>query len=97
VDADRRRDIISAYGQVLENRRLIVGREKDLPFPKDLIRQALAEELLENQEGTLRNALEVGFLELESFLPDQEFELMKAFYEIVRSYGHEHLKRVLEI
>ena len=83
MKSTQRIEIISAYGNILENRRLIVGRESDLPFPKELIRQALAEELVNPSRPELLNALEIAFLELESFLTDEEFELVSQFLKAV--------------
>ncbi len=71
MDVSLRQEIISAYGRLLQKKSslLPLGRESDLPFPKDLIRQAIAEELAEKQNEKLRHALKVAFAALESFVP----------------------------
>jgi len=79
VELTQRIEIISAYGAVLQNRRLTVGRESDLPSPKEIIRNALAEELVNPADLEMVNALEVSFIELESFLSDEEFEVVSQF------------------
>ena len=76
---DKRLEIISAYRTVLENRQFSVGRESDLPLPKELIRQTLSEELLEPTNPEMLNIIEEGFLELASFLLDDKFEIIKEF------------------
>lgn len=77
MDVNQRILIISAFGDVLENRKLPHGRESDLPFPKELIREALSQELLNPTYPEMLNAIEVGFLELEHFLPDEEYQIVE--------------------
>ena len=75
-----RKTIIQAYGAILAARTYSCGKERDLPFPKNPIRQALAEEILVGKhDQDFRNSLEVGFVELETFIPDTEFEQVKAW------------------
>lgn len=83
MDSNQRIEIIAAYGDVLENRTFSVGRESDLPFPKQLIREALSEELLNPTYPEMLNALEVGFVELESFLPEEQYLLVTQFEKAV--------------
>jgi len=74
-----RRSIISAYGQALERCSSPIESETSLPFSKSVIRKAIYEELEENPDIGLRNHLEVAFVQLESFLPTEEYELVTAF------------------
>jgi hypothetical protein len=84
-----RDQVIRAYGKVLEQS-AHQGRfymcESDLPFPKDVIRQALESALTENLNKKLRSHLEVGFIELERFLPQQEFEQVKTINLLSQLY-----------
>jgi hypothetical protein len=80
MDDKTRSIIIRAYGKVLGARSYSCGKERDLPFPKKLIRQALAEEILVGKhDQDFRNNLEAGFVELETFIPGAELEQVKAW------------------
>lgn len=79
LDSKRRREIIAEYGRILKKHSSCIERETDLPFPKDLIRQAIYEELLENPENELTSHLEIAFAQLEAFLPDHEYHIMQQF------------------
>ena len=82
MSAHQRARIIAAYEAVLNDRSSTVGRESALPFSKDRIRQAILEELKETSPENV-DALEVGYLELESFVPDDDFEAVVAFEKAV--------------
>ncbi len=79
MDNEHRWEIISAYGRALERCSSPVERESDLPYPKELIRQAIYEELLENPDYELRSHLEVAFAQLEAFVPHDEFDVVQQF------------------
>ena len=82
MSAHQRARIIAAYEAVLNDRSSTVGRESALPFSKDRIRQAILEELKETSPENV-DALEVGYLELESFVRDDDFEAVVAFEKAV--------------
>ncbi len=79
LSAARRRQIIAAYGRTLKKYASSVERESILPYPKDLIRQAIHEELQENPETELSHHLEIGFAQLEAFLPEREYRILQEF------------------
>lgn len=79
LDCEYRLEIIAAYGSVLERCASAVEPEAALPYPKELIRQAIYDELAENPETDLREHLEIAFVRLESFLPSEEFEIVHNF------------------
>ena len=79
LSASRRRQIIAAYGRILKKYASSVERESILPYPKDLIRLAIHEELLENPETELANHLEIAFAQLEAFLPEPEYQILQQF------------------
>lgn len=76
-----RTEVLAAFKNTLQNRRLSVGRESELPYPKELISHALCEELVHPTDPETLDALEVSLSELESFLPDEEFELVCQYEE----------------
>lgn len=83
MSADQRARIIEAYGAALNSRRSsTVGHDSELPFPKDRIRQAILEELKETSPENV-DVLEVGYVELESFVSDDDFEAVVAFEKAV--------------
>jgi hypothetical protein len=79
LNSERRWEIISAFGKVLETCSSSIERESSLPYPKELIRQAILEELSENPMGELRSHLEIAFVRLEAFLPSEEYDVMEEF------------------
>ena len=89
-------EIIAAYGSILEKGESVFHRESDLPFPKEIFRQALAEELVNGTDAKWvqkplevafsnfkQNSLEVAFLTLEFFLPDDEFQLCNQMHSVL--------------
>jgi len=97
-------EIITVYGKVLENRKYTVGRNSDLPYPKELIREAIIQELLNPTNKSLINALEIAYVALETFVPDNEFVVIREFEEavakakaIIRSGEPESVKKAAVI
>lgn len=79
ADRNLRWKILSAYRRVLRSCSSTVEKESLLPFPKETIRGAIWAELLENPCGEYRGDLEVAFVQLESFVPDEEFRVIEEF------------------
>jgi len=77
MDDALRWKIISAYGAVLEKQGMRTGSESELPYPKNIIRRAIAEELIALTTPELRGALEGGYIGLENFLSPEEYEVVK--------------------
>lgn len=75
-------DIVIAFGDILEREdveelTLVPSAlpESLLPFPKGVIRHAIAQLLLRETSPDRRNILEEAYLYLDNFIPDQEYEL----------------------
>lgn len=79
MNVDQRYEVISRYERVLDKTPSPVGREADLPYPKAVIRKAIYEELCENPDSEQRNFLEIAFVQLECFLPPEEFKVVYDF------------------
>ncbi len=76
------RDIVIAFGDILEREdveelTLVPSAlpESLLPFPKGVIRHAIAQLLLRETSPDRRSILEEAYLYLDNFIPDQEYEL----------------------
>jgi hypothetical protein len=76
------RDIVIAFGGVLERQDIkplaLVSSalpESLLPFPKAVIRHAIAQLLLREMSPERRSILEEAYLYLDNFIPDQEYDL----------------------
>ena len=76
------RDIVLAFGDVLEREdaeelTLVPSAlpESLLPFPKGVIRHAIAQLLLGETSPDRRSILEEAYLYLDNFISDQEYEL----------------------
>jgi hypothetical protein len=65
-------DIVGEYGQVLE----LVDRPlkpiSKLPYPKEVIRQALERLIQRTHDAQYKNSLQVGLLCLDDFIPDEQ-------------------------
>jgi hypothetical protein len=80
--------VINAYGKALEERSLSIGLETKLPFPKDVIRFAIYQVLhIQDLDINFRQDLEAGYIELESFLPAEEYEILEPFYAALTDEG----------
>lgn len=76
------RDIVIAFGDILEREdveelTLVPSAlpESLLPFPKGVIRHAIAQLLLRETSPDRRSILEEAYLYLDNFISDQEYEL----------------------
>lgn len=83
MDAAIRIEIISAFGAHLETKKSVFGRESELPYPKELIRQALAEELVCPTMPELVDVMEGGFLHLEEFVSDEESDIAQRYEQVL--------------
>ncbi len=79
LSSDRRLEIISAYLGTLDRVGSAVALESDLPYEKDLIGLAILEELLESPDSELRSHLEIAYIQLESFIPYDDFKVLDDF------------------
>jgi hypothetical protein len=79
MSAEQRGEVISRYEQLLEKYTTPVAREADLPFPKEMIRRAIRDELSENPDFEMRSYLEIAFVQLECFLSPEEFKVVHDF------------------
>lgn len=75
----QRRDILAAYERVLGLHSSTIKPASTLPYPKELIRQAIVEELVETVEGEERTNLEISYSQLEVFLESRDFDLVEKF------------------
>ena len=76
---EQRSRIICAYFQVLEDLKGPVAADSVLPFHKEQIGQAIIGELADGSEEYLRRRLEIAYVLLESFIPDEEFRVIEDF------------------
>ncbi len=79
---DQRVLIITSFGEILEQKKLYALPELSLPYPKELIRQAIIEELLISNDSSVLNALEIAFCELEWFVSQEDYDLLKIHFEL---------------
>ena len=75
----KRQRTIASYEELLENWREPVGPESVLPFPKDLIAAVIYRELMDNPTCNRRTDLEVAYVQLESFIPDEKYWILSEF------------------
>ena len=74
-----RQRTIASYEELLEKWREPVGPESALPFPKGLIAAAIYQELMDNPTCDRRTDLEVAYVQLESFIPDEKYWILSEF------------------
>ena len=82
MDLEFAQEIVIRYGKTLEKRKYIVGCVDDLPHNKEKIREAVLTELLSISDTELINALEIGYLELETYLSKEEYKIVKKFEKL---------------
>jgi hypothetical protein len=85
ISASQRANIIIEYNKILENRRYTAGRAGDLPFQKEIIRKAIVQELLNPTYKSLKHDMETAYLELETFICEREFEIIKKYEQDIAS------------
>lgn len=78
-ERERRWEIILAYLRALEGMTDCVAVESDLPYSKEVIRRAILEELREGQNMDLWNYLEIAYVQLEAFIPYEEYRVIADF------------------
>jgi len=79
ISDSRRTYILKEYNKVLENRKYTVDRASNLPFPKEVIRKAIIQELLNPTYKSLIHDMEAAYLELETFVCEKEFKIIKKY------------------
>ncbi len=87
MDAKARIEIISAFGAHLEAEKSTFGRESELPYPKELIREALVEEMVSPTTPKLVDAMESVFLLLEDFVSDEDYVIVQRFESVLSQRG----------
>lgn len=79
IDTETVEKIINEFGKVLEkiSNMTFGAPESLLPYEKDLIKKAikLNLDLLDTDDQETRNLLEVGYMHLANFIPDEEAEI----------------------
>jgi len=81
---EQRSRIICAYLQVLEEMRGPIGMDSELPCPKEQIREAIFRELADDPGGDLQHWLEIAYVQLESFIPCEEYRVIEDFKAVSR-------------
>lgn len=76
---EQRWEIISAYLEVLDVLGTPIGVESDLPYAKEDIRLAIFQELVENPTSEFREQLEIAFVQLEIFIPYDDYKTVADF------------------
>ena len=83
LSPEQRSAVIAAYESFLSKWSEPLGPESALPFPKALIRLAIYLEVLEDPDNDQRNQLEIAYVQLESFVPDDEYRVLSEFKNAV--------------
>jgi len=79
---ERMQRIISAYLLVLEDMKGPIAVDSELPYPKEQIGQAILRELADDPENDLRRQLEIAYVQLESFIPYEEYRVIEDFKDV---------------
>ena len=73
------RKTIASYQKLLEKWRSPIGSESVLPLPKNLIAAAIYQELMDYPTHDRRSEFEIAYVQLESFIPDEEYRILTEF------------------
>ncbi len=65
--------------EVLEDMKGPIAVDSELPCPKEQIGKAILRELAEDPESDLRRRLEIAYVQLESFIPYEEYRVIEDF------------------
>ena len=76
---EKRWRIVSAYLRVLEDMKGPIAVDIELPCPKERIGQAILQELANDPDSDLRRRLEIAYVQLESFIPYEEYRVIEDF------------------
>ena len=94
---ERRCELISAYLHLLEKMNEPIASETVLPASKEQIRCAIFHELTEQPGSDRRHHLEIAYVQLESFVPQDEYRVVADFkkalfveQELIAAVGPEH-------
>ncbi len=82
MDAITRAEVLRSYGTILAKSKNTVALKKSLPFQREVIEQAILDELRTNPHIELREQLKVAFLSLDIFVADEEFKIAKEYEHI---------------
>ena len=77
-----RRKTIASYQELLEKWRAPAGPESVLPFPKGLIAAAIYQQLMDNPTCDRQTDLEIAYVQLESFIPSEEYCILSEFQNV---------------
>jgi len=91
--------IIDGYTNALINAQHIVGKESELPFEKSRISDVLIEAYKSTDNAEEKEILEEAFLKLESFLSDEDFEVVSEYLGVLGELREEELsqERIFEL
>jgi len=76
--------IVTKFSSMLSARTSSFGPESALPYSKSLIREAIRKLYLGKPDESTKNALEVAYIELETFAPDADFAVVQQGEELIR-------------
>ncbi|MBI3249396.1 MAG: hypothetical protein HYZ50_23080 [Deltaproteobacteria bacterium] len=96
---DREYTIMSRYGAVLEKRSEFLGRESDLPFPKEEIRTTLLKAQQDHGYVPMKSVVNLCLKALDTYVPDEEYEktrdLISRCFDLVRRGDSEGFSSLL--
>jgi hypothetical protein len=96
---DREYTIMSRYGAVLEKRSEFLGRESELPFPKEEIRTTLLKAQQDPGYVPMKSLVNLCLKALDTYVPDEEYEktqdLVSRCFDLVRRGDSEGFSYVL--
>lgn len=72
-------EIIESYTDTLINTKHIVGKKSELPYDKSRIAEVLLQAYRDSEDEEEKGILEEAFLRLESFLSDDDFNVVSEY------------------
>lgn len=83
MNLEERVAVVEAYADILRSAGSIVIRESQLPFSKDDISEVILSELKTTEDKDIQDVLIEAFMRLELFLPDEQFEPVSRYLELL--------------
>jgi len=79
MSEEEMQEIIDGYTDALISAEHIVGKESELPFEKSRISDVLLQAYKATDDANQREILEEAYMKLESFLSDEDFEVVSKY------------------
>jgi vacuolar-type H+-ATPase catalytic subunit A/Vma1 len=87
MSEEEMQEIIDGYTDALISAKHIVGKESELPYQKAKISEVLLQAYKDTEDAEEKEILEEAYMKLESFLSDEDFEMVSKYLTLLGELG----------